>query len=354
MTRIALAALAATALCVGSASADSYPDGYVNDAGYTWRNGYWWKDSHAYKYEKYWVPGSCYFYGGYYHQDPGHWDHKYVEYPVANYVPPVQKVTYRDADWKAKLLDIAAARDKWEGDIRRGAYEQRYFMDSVDALGLKGNFHWGGYGASPPYGDVTAYPLNGVLRSSLQFGSYGANASTIYGSSYKQIAEQYGDANLSQLYQQANRLAENAQKLGGQATADFSGLVQAEGSNRARVAEILARGEAAQRVLQSLDGPPRTETRTLEFKIGGASQAASGPKQQFESVFSTRCGACHSGAKPKAGFDLTKYYGMTPEQKGQVWELLVTKDRDKMMPRSRDGAAAEYLPLAEVKLFTEN
>lgn len=388
---LALAAVLGLALAVTpTARADSYHNGYVDSNGYTYNNGYWWKDGYAYKYEKYWVPGTGYYQYGCYYTTPGYWAYKYVQYPVAQYKEPEKKVSAADPDWRSKLLDIAGNRDKYEAQARKAAYEQKAFIDSVGALGLTGNFRWEGYGTSPypagyggygaaTYGATTyaaALPLNGLYahHQQLQFGSYGANASTVYGTTLKSLADPYADNALPQLYQQANRLAENAQRLSGQATQDFGALVKEEGGNRARVAEILARAEAVKQFMGTLDGPPKTvtESRTFEFKSdtqSGAAPAAippagdggfrataaagGGRKAQFEALFAAKCGACHTGTAAKGKFTLAAYYKMSTDDKLKVWSLLVTKDKDRVMPRTVDGGPGELLSQDEVRLFTE-
>ncbi len=382
---LALVAALLVVLVAVPVKADSHPDGYVNNDGYTWNNGYWWKDTYAYKYEKYWVAGSTYLYNGCYYTSPGYWAYKYVQYPTAAYKKPAEQVDYTDPDWRTKLLEIAGNRDKYEAQGRKAAYEQKAFLDSVQALGLQGNFRWEGYGTAPPayglpaahgaaYSYGAAIPLNGVFTYGTQYqlGTHGVQGNTVYGSTYQQLQQLYGDNSLPQLFQQANRLAENAQRLSGQATTDFSLLVQQEGGNRARVAEILARAEAVKQFMTSLDGPPQTFTQQKSFEF--RSDAATGPaqppapagdpnylktapnprKQQFESVFASRCAACHTGAAAKGKFTLDAYYGMTPDEKLKVWQTLVTKDKDRMMPRKADGTPGDYIPFDEVKLFTEN
>ncbi len=388
----ALAAVLVLALCLTpAAKADNYSNGYVDGNGYTYNNGYWWKDGYAYKYERYWVAGTSYYQYGCHYTTPGYWAYKYVQYPVAQYKEPEKKVSYTDPDWRSKLLDIAGNRDKYEAQARKAAYEQKAFIDSVGALGLTGNFRWEGYGTSPyppaaltgGYGGYYQHlsygatlPLNGLYshQQQLQLGSYGANASTLYGNTLKQLADPYADNNLPQLYQQANRLAENAQRLSGQATQDFGLLVKEEGGNRARVAEILARAEAVRQFMSTIDGPPKTvtETKTFEFKsdtvqVGPAAGGvpagdpnylkvnpqATGRKAQFEAVWKARCASCHTGTAAKAKFTLETYYKMTADEKLKVWQLLVTKDKDRVMPRTASGGPGELLTQDEVRLFTE-
>lgn len=397
--RLILAVTALVLLTAGAAQADQYAEGYVDSNGYTWRSGYWWKADRAYKYERYFVDGYYYVQNCYRYWQPGYYAYKYVEYPVARapaYPPTVPaNLSPADPQWRTKLLEIAAARDKWEADIRRGAFEQQYFKEAVDALGLGGNFRWNGYGAVPPYpagnlsfgggytagGYTATVPLNGVLRygAGFQVGGYGANASTIYGHSYRSVADLFGDTNAALLYQQANRQTENAQRLSGDAAAAFMALVQQDGKNRANVAEIIARGDAALKVIQSLDGPARSEQKTIEYGTGGVPPVApvappnpaaqpiqpippatgaappASTRREFEVMFAQDCGSCHGAREPKGGFNLAAYYGMTPEQKrDKVWVLLVSPDKDESMPRLKNGGPAPQLPPHKLLLFAQN
>ncbi len=380
MIRLTFTVLAA--LCIGCLSLPTVGA----DDGYTYRDGYWWSGGTAYTRTatQVLVPGSTYCQNGRLYTNPGYYrtDYAYSAVVKAAYTPPVYTppavpTSAADPDWRIKLLELAQARDKGEAGVRKAAIDQKYFLESVQALGLQGNFRIDGYGASP-FGPGAAYggyssstygylqPLNGVYTHQLQYGGYGVQNNTVYGTSLKQYASLYGDTDLNALYQQASRLTENAQRLGGQATADFSTLVGQAGTNQQRVAEIIARADAAQRLLQSIDGPPRTETKTLEFGPAPPPMAtppgaaalpagrAPGSRAAFEANFRTDCAACHTGANAKGKFTLEAYYTLSPVQKAQVWQLLVTKDKNLMMPRSRDGGPGEYIGIEKFKLWLEN
>ena len=375
MKRFAVLLLAALAVALVSVPAWA-------DDGYTYRDGYYWRDGHAYKREQHWVAGSTYYSCGQWYQNPGHWAWKYVEYPVAHkevYKEPA--VSHKDPDWRNRLLDIAAARDKAEAETRKGAYEQKYFLDAVNALGLTGNFRWEGYGAAPPYpaggvGLAAGYghagaallPLNGLYTqsSTYQLGGYGVNASTVYGTSAKYLADAYGDTNLNQLYQQANRLAENAQKLGGQATTEFNSLVQQEGTNKARVAETIARAQALRLLAEALDGPAKTFTQTQSVEVkpaadhkadgggegDGRQRQAAAIRERFEASWAASCAACHTGDKAKGGFTKEVFLKMSRQERMKdVFPLLTTPDPDKLMPRAVGGGPGKRLTDDEIKAW---
>lgn len=351
----------------------NYPGSYVNTDGYYVYTGdsYYWNGNNAYT--RYWVSTPGYYCGSYY--PSGYYRYTYHHAHVASvYTTPVYSptVNYTDPGWRSKLLDIAAARDKAEAQIRKNAFEQAYFKEAVQTLGLTGNFRWDSYGVSPPYSysPIPSVPYGSY--GSLQYSSAGVNGSTLYGQTYNSIASVYGDANLSQLYQQANRLAENAQKLSGQAVSDFGSLVGNEGQNRAKIAEILARSQAAAEFLKSLEAPSgKVETKTFTFKVvPGADGKMQIQKMEQPQVpimpnvnedvgklweqSATKCLTCHSGVRKDGGFDVTQYRTLSPQQKMVVIGRLTTKDASKRMPRTADGKAFDPMPDNELDLWFKN
>lgn len=358
--------------------AGEYKNGYVNSDGYSWYNGYWYRGDLGYTRALYQRPG--YYSCGYYYPATSYYRYSYSH----TYQRQPAKVSYETPDWRTKLLDIAGQRDKAEASIRKGIFEQQYFMEAVKGLGLEGNFRWQNYGIAPPY-SPQAY-VNGNSYGSLNLSSAGVNGSSLYGYSYNSIANLYGDASLNVLYQQANRLTENAQKLSGQATTEFNSLIGAEGHNRARVAEILAKGQAAQEVLRAMDGSSaKIETKTYSFKVvpgpdgkpqmqkvngdapqqmqrvnGDQPQPQIQPQngqdtsQLWQAAAKNRCASCHGGAKKEGGFDISLYPTMTPEQKLKVVSRILTTEEAKRMPRNPDGTPSSRLPIEEIQLWLMN
>lgn len=346
----------------------SYPYGshYVNNDGYRVYAGdpYFWYGNYAHT--RYWVYPT--YYGGYYR--PGYWRYSYSHTYKAT--PTYAGVTPADPSWRTKLLEIAANRDKSEGAIRRQAFEHAWFKEAVGLLGFQGNFKWEGYGMAPPYPAGGNYGQYQPHYGNLQLSSAGVNGNTVYGYSVNSIASVYGDANLSALYQQANRLAENAQKLAGQAQSDFSGLVGQEGANRAKVAEILAKSQAVREFLKGVEGNGgKVETRTFTFKVGpsanggfdiqklpvpgGADNAPPMPPaqdiRQLWGASASKCAQCHSPQSKDGGFDVTQYWNMPQEARARVVTRLLTNDENKRMPRTKDGKAGEKLSPDEIKLW---
>ena len=312
-------------------------EGFTDANGYTYQNGWWRKDGLTYyRYQtQTWVPGywsNCCYNPGYYASN--------VTYK--QYVAPV---SYKDAGWRGKLLDLATQRDKAEGDIRKGQFEHAYFLEAVDALGLKGNFRIEGYGTAAPY-----------PTGSLQLGSYGVSGNSVYGTSYNTIASVYGDTNLNTLYQQAARLTENAQTLAGQANTEFSGIVKQSDEGHARIAEILAKKDLAGEIIRSLP-TPQSRVETRQFQFGSAADTTARLTERmtnydaFQRV-ATKCASCHSNGVRKGGFNVWDYPRMTIEQKGKVLGLLLPNAApEKAMPRGKDGGRGEPLTQEEFQVF---
>lgn len=335
-----MVALGCVAFLAGAANGTTwtvsgYVDGYATYQG----DSYYWRGNDAYTRSLVTQPG--YYQNGYYYAPQSYYQYSYHHTYKEAALPK-----YTDPDWRSKLLDLAAARDKAEAKIRQNAFEQQYFREAVEALGLQGNFRWNGYGQAPPYAD------SGYGQSTYSGGS------TVYGYSVSKITDLYGDASLSVLYQQASRLAENAQRMGAQATTEFQGLVTQEGTNRARVAEILARGQAAQEALRAAEGSSaRIVEKSSSVKVVPKGQVPFMPPvtdampPEWAPHAQEQCGSCHMGAEKKGGFDLSDFPTMSAEQRLSVVARLITSDPAKMMPRSTDGGPGHRLTAEQLRLW---
>lgn len=328
MTRL-ISALCLLAL-VGAASAD-YTLG---------SDGYYYQGGQAYTRSPY-----SYYYCGRY----------YTAYTYTPYYPPAapKKVSYTDPDWRTKLLDLAAERDKAELKVRQGVFEQQYFLQAVKELGLGGNFRIEGYGQAPPY--QPSGPS--YVQSGYQAGS------TVYGmATYNTLAQVYGQESVGQLLQTYARLTENQQNLGGRATQDMAQLIGQEGTYRNKVAEILAKGEAVRQMLKALEDQSATLKTQVQLPVPLNGQPNAGqkeyPQQQqsnlrqlFEESASKRCLSCHSGQKKEGGFDVTEFAAMPFQQQMRVIERMTTANNDKLMPRSPQGGPGERVPQAELQAW---
>ena len=272
-------------------------------------------------------------------------------------------------------MDIAKQRDYNEGELRKLTVEQASFLEGVQALGLNGNFHIQGFGqplAYPGYG--YGFNYNSPYRHNVfNYGNYGLNGQTVYGYTYNSLKEAYGTTDMNVLYAQANKLAQNAQALGGQATTEFRDLVGAAGTNQSRVAEILARARAAEIALRATEPQSSVRVETSERETasdGGESttresnrSSISSGQQQLnatpaeihnawkQSVELSGCLSCHSGATKKGGFDVTLYPTFNREQRQKVLSRLVTDDETKRMPRTKDGNAGRRLTDEELAIW---
>jgi hypothetical protein len=370
----------------------NYYNGYQED-GYTYRDGLFYKGDVPYSREYYTyvkqVPYTAYNYGGYggyatpytYYQPKTYyaWRYTKVEYPKSE-VPSYGK------GWQSQLLGIAANRDKVEGNLRTAALDHQAYLAAVNVLGLAGNFKWQNYGLAPLFPSYAA-----------PHAPYAAapQGQTVYGYSFATARDLYGDANLGTLYQQAARLTQNAQTLAGQGHTDFSDLVAKEGGNRARVAEILAKGQAAVQALQAANpqASQHTESRTFSFRLEqgtngqstlvpvqppaqpevgadqqpqpgqqppaaqpGQAPRAPGPQappmprdndEAFRQLLANRCAQCHGDREPRGAFRVLSYSGMSPGDKMTVWRRIMAKD-SKRMPPPDSGPA---LTQEEIRMF---
>lgn len=357
--------LALLGLFAPSAAATTHYNGYAED-GYVYRDGYWWAGGQAFTRERWHVPGHWTYPSGYCGRSYGCGCHRvwvaavyYWRY-FPYYAPAAPRVNYTDPGWRAKLLDIAAARDKIEGDLRKGREEQAYFLQGVQALGLTGNFRMESYGLSL----APTYAPGGVLN-------YGVNAGTQYGGGYtiqgySSLTQLYNPHDINAAYQQAAQLTERAITAGQNANTGFQGIVTAEGNNRARVAEVIARGQMIEQIGKALNGAPSAEVKGVSFKIEQnritrveepgqvTASAKASLLEQFTQLAAARCASCHNGETVKGGFKVADYPGMSMEQKNKVWQTLTTPDDDKVMPRDKSGGPGKRLTPDELKIFLLN
>lgn len=303
----------------------NYYNGYVAD-GYSYYDGYWYKGNTPY----YRTPYYYYQYG--------------CRYQAYNYYPYYAPVTYKDPDWKTKLLEIAKQRDAFEGNLRKDALEHTVFLQSVKALGLEGNFHWQNYGQAVQYPYSYSYPP--------------PLASTTYVNTQTTLADLYGNLDLNILYQQAGKLTQNAQQLAGQANGDFSALVNQAGSNYARAAEIIARGEAAAMALKSTESNSariiqQSKSYAIEGNQGNQGNQGNRRVEKRTIAINHYCVKCHGGQKPVKDLDMTQYENFTQEQKDLIWGHLISNDPALLMPRETMDGPGKKLPGDVLELFSD-
>jgi len=274
-----------------------------------------------------------------------------------------QSPTYQSKDWKTLVLELAKQRDKVEGEIRKQSVESQSFIAAMRAMGLEGNFHLPNYG----HGGYSPSPYRDYNRN-FNLGTYGSNGQTIYGYTLSSVKDLYGDNDMNSRFQEANRLAQNAQTLGGQAVQGFQQAVTSEGNNRSRVAEILAQGQIAAQAIQAARPYPQASSSTtitqqstgsaitqgrlggdgprMPYANGNGNGSGSIQPQQsrdapgevsiipFEQV-AQRCIQCHGSNKQEGGFNILNYPAMSAKEKAErVWPRLTHPDKDKRMPKN--------------------
>lgn len=189
-----------------------------------------------------------------------------------------------------------------------------------------------------------------------------AQGSTVYG--YSSVADIQGNVDMALLFNQAARLAEQAQQLAGQASSDFSSLVQMEGQNRAEVAMILAQGQAAREALLAVRpeaSQARSELRTFSFqitqqadgtfKIMDKSESLAQSNLTAESILESKCVKCHNQQNNLGGLDMTS--NMSQDDYDSIINRIKTDDLGLRMPRNSDGTAGQKLSDEEIAVLSE-
>lgn len=347
-------------------------DGLYNglvQQGYTFNDGFWWRDNVAYLRST----KTFSFFDG--HQQCLTTRYVFERAPEALVGEPIE-------GWRKELLELKAKRDKWEADIKASQEEQKEFLETVEALGL-GDYYGtdtsypspltgGGYGQAQQGYDMSQYNLQG---SSMTYSApLAAQGNTLYG--YDQFAQSYPDVDLQILYNQANNLAKQAQMLSSDATADFSALVFQEGKRQEELAKILARGKVAAQVLQLLQDPT-AELKVDQWRLqrrgeGGNWEVVPGQKEKPKpaepkdttklddmsrmklfGIIQNRCIACHGPEKKNAGLDMTKFLAFDADKKKAIVQTLIEEDPDLRMPKAAGGVPGKALPMDEIDLFFE-
>lgn len=200
-----------------------------------------------------------------------------------------------------------------------------------------------------------------------------AQGSSVYG--YSSVAQAYGQVDMGLLYNQAARLTDQAQQLAGQASSDFTTLVQAEGQNRAEVARVIAQGQSARQALEaaaSYQPQPAQQQRTFTFRVTQTgdgdvdiqqiqdgqqtgrfnlsnAQQTTSSSGDVSGLLSNKCVYCHSNDNAQGGLNLEKE--ISEEQQQAILQRVITDDLDKRMPRTELGTAGQKLDVNELRLL---
>lgn len=309
-----LAALAAGACLLSvprSAFGDGYQSGTVLD-GYTYNDGYWWRGEDAYTLRRtrvYRGYGSCSYY----------YRNSFYKVPVIVKEKPVyrektvEKISYKDPDWREKALELAKDRD-----------EQKAFLEVMKALGYNGE-------AAPGYNPQAANSFRyGLTQTEYAYAPKQGNS--VFGYGVRDLSELYSNLDVNVAFQQASRAQQAAQQtaekgLGGMLAAIEK---QNEGKN------YYVKAQAVQAILNALDTEQRVTKTKIDYSgpaanLPGATVSASG----LQAVMRQHCFKCHSpsgengvlgrksGLFPQ-GVDLTQYASYSPDQKKRVVETVVS------------------------------
>lgn len=304
--------------------------GAAASAPYTYRDGaYYGADGHKYTRKQKWV-----WVDGYYYTKNccRYWQEGYWQTNGYDYERVVEQLSYKDPAWRTKLLEIAAQRDRFEGQLRAAANEQNAFIESVRELGLTGNFYWQQYGVAPQLaGHHSSYAVAGnTLYSVFQNSS---------------VVDVYGQANPDLIFQQASAHTKYAFDLAGQGSQQFVAMANAERDRASRIGETIARGQAAAQALQAAQGSSthirntQTEVRPLQAQ-GGRLRAM------------RACIECHGDQNPEGGYRVSQHWTLSAKDQMRVVERLTLGDDDpkrmpKDQPRLSSDLILEFLPAAD-------
>lgn len=323
----------------------TYPTLLFGD-GYTFRDGFYWKDSVPYTrtQSKVWTSHCNYYLRNSYskanYQPPAVYVPPKIEVPPV-YVPPTPQKGWRD-----KLLDLKQAQIEFQQKQDAATRDHKEYLEAIEALGL-------GDKLEPNYSGYKISKLQSVYGNAQQ-------GNTAYGYSLSTVGDVYGENQVGVWMQQYGRAQAQAQSAAQNGLDGMLEAINIEGDNRARVATIIAKAQ----LLQSLDVPETKTQTTLEVQqaqtggnapvVDAFAQAGSDSLQQ---MLSQRCYSCHSpqganGVSGKSelfpfGVDLTRYPEFTVAQKRRTVESVLSGE----MPKGGNGLSVEETGLLYADLL---
>jgi hypothetical protein len=136
----------------------------------------------------------------------------------------------------------------------------------------------------------------------------------------------YGNADIGELFFMSGRLAESSQKYADKATSNFSQLIAVSGEQRARVAEIQAKGNAAAQALHAANAQASASIVTEVTGGGKHTEAVEQPVNSIGSI-QDKCLKCHGG-KASGGGDvkLPLFSELTAGQADAALEYVTLED----------------------------
>lgn len=284
-------------------------------------------------------------------------------------------------NWRSRLLDIAANRDRYESASKASALEHNEFLESVKALGLEGNFRWMGYGYAPTYatgaggygGSLLGYGTSAAYGGAYG-GAYGNGYQTLTGNTAWGVSQTpfatatLSTANLDSALNQAGRLVTQAQQLAGQGFNGYSTLVTNVGSAQLDALKTIAQGYAAASALQASRPSDTTVPQTSTFSFGAqatgtptattavvsqgttvaspatataTATASATPGNAVETVLLASCINCHGPTRLESNLDARNYQNWTAETWGKVVERITTTDPKRRMPAGGEPLSVE-------------
>lgn len=190
--------------------------------------------------------------------------------------------------------------------------------------------------------------------------SYAEQGTTVYG--YNKLSEIYKPTDLALAFNQAARFTDKALELGPQAISGYQAIVESEGNRQAKVAEIIAKGQAAAQALNASNPTAGDSKSSVSFKITQGAGQATIPqpannddlsKAKIE-ILTASCIQCHNATNPNGQLDLTKYESFTQDQKDAVFAAIVDPDPNKRMPKVKAAngfSPGEPLPLRSIRIL---
>lgn len=194
---------------------------------------------------------------------------------------------------------------------------------------------------------------------------------TIYGYYQGQTA-QPSTVDLAVLYNQANRLAEQAQQLATQANSDFQTLVKLEAQNQQALRlqsqnqiSITLKLENGQITLQEpyqlMSAPPTqavcpdgqcpTPQKLPSPTPQRSLPSLTAPQQtlSLDSVINNKCYNCHNAKNAKGGLSFDNPISVDVQR--EILERVTSDDPMLSMPRKADGSAAPKLDEVEINVL---
>lgn len=185
-------------------------------------------------------------------------------------------------------------------------------------------------------------------------------AGTLYGYSYASVADVYGNTDIGALYNQAIRLAGDANAYADKANTNAMSLVAQAGRERAKVAEILAKGQviaqanasAAALAASVSPGPEVAPSSHTVVQGNGQTVVNKDPAPvaagAVQKIFNEKCVRCHRTGKEAGGLNLEDASRLDATQVQKVLARTTSADPSMRMPKSDGNGAAESLSIEEI------